>query len=155
MQKHLSVLDSIFLFFLGVVLFFLLGLFVIYGVELGMGIPYLWWVKVLVTAVMVFGVVFYLLRGGKTTKIFFSLSAVLVGFILFFIFVETAHSHAMWDICYPAIGKKHNQDPMGKDGLLRSWYQHSECESNVMPFPWGRQAIFSENPPGFELKIDP
>ncbi len=83
--------------------------------------------------------------------------ALIIGFIISFVYITVAHEHAMWKICYPAIEKKlgkigSENDPIGHDGYVKSWYQHSECDNNLLPFPWGRQAKFSDNPPGFVPK---
>ena len=79
---------------------------------------------------------------------------VLVGFIVTAVNSMLEHDYAMWDICYPAIRKwdtehKINPDELSQDNWSRSWYQHLECENNLLPFPWGKEAKFSANPPSF------
>ena len=70
------------------------------------------------------------------------------------------HNHIMYDICLPAI-KKHyglnENDPFpaddgrhDKDGMGKWWYQHSECEENVLN---GKGPVFSEEPAEFEKNV--
>lgn len=93
----------------------------------------------------------------KTILIFIS---IFLGLVTTIIYSETAHMHAMWEICDPAIKEKtrvhqdgamsYEEEPRNKDGMVKSWYQHLECEDNILPIPWGKKAEFSDNPPGFE-----
>ena len=90
---------------------------------------------------------------------FASIANTLIGFLLvsstMFIPGSKEHNYVMYNICLPEMKKhygiKANQGfpddgKHDKDGLGKWWYQHKECEQNVMK---GKGPIFSENPVDF------
>lgn len=123
-----------------------------------LNLPIGYWQREGVIALIAGFTLFKTIEGKVGKKIFLSIGSVVLGFLITIIYSTWAHDVAMFEICNPAIEKKYNldlgrdngdKDPMGKNGYLRSWYQHSECENNIMPFPWGKEAKFSDIPPGF------
>jgi hypothetical protein len=113
----------------------------------------------------------YVARSLKTTtlkKVVFVIAASIISSIIGFLLILSTmklpgsreHNHIMYDICLPAI-KKHYElnenDPFpaddgrhDKDGMGKWWYQHSECEKNVLN---GKGPVFSEEPTEFEKNV--
>ncbi len=113
----------------------------------------------------------YVAKSLKTIlikRVLFVVSVSIVSSIIGFLLILSTmklpgsreHNHIMYDICLPAI-KKHyglnENDPFpaddgrhDKDGMGKWWYQHSECEENVLN---GKGPVFSEDPVEFEKNV--
>lgn len=112
----------------------------------------------------------YVAKSIKTTafkRILFVIVASIVSSIIGFLLLLSTmklpgsreHNHIMYDICLPAIrahyGLKEGEAFSGdsrhdKDGNGKWWYQHSECEENVLN---GKGPVFSEEPAEFKRNV--
>lgn len=132
--------------------------FLAYLITNTLNVSFGYWQREGIVALIAGFTLFKIIEGNIRKKILLSIGGAVLGFLITIIYSTWTHDVAMWEICFPAINKKYDldsgrdngdKDPIGKDGYHRSWYQHLECENNTMPFPWGKEAKFSDNPPGF------
>lgn len=109
-----------------------------FGVDLGwLGLSGL-------TTVISFTLVYFIVTGNILKKMLFAFVAILIAFIISFIYSNIEYMYASGrcnDAIY-GVGKKDIEvDLTEKNGFMKSWNSIERCANNLLPFPWGKEAV--------------
>lgn len=109
-----------------------------------------WWTANLIIALITGIFIGWKMMGSTKRKIWLSLTAVILGFIVTFIYANMAVSVAE-DKCQVVVSKQfecvrehqgwcsgYKNDFTQSNGYFKSWNVRQECAGKLMPFPWNK-----------------